>query len=89
MNIAAADALRRRDEIGRAIDPNHRLVAQSANRKYYLVRNPGAAPEARFSIDTGEGTITASSANAAFESLRTWARGEGKCLLTYFVGKRK
>lgn len=89
MNVAAADALRRRDEIGHVIDPSHRLVAQSANRKYYLVRNPGAAPEARFSIDTGEGTITASSANAAFENLRTWASGEGKCLLTYFVDKRK
>lgn len=77
-----------REERGRVVDLNNRLVAEVTGARFYLSEDHSAPPERHYQINgRGQGvrvSLYADTANHAVNTLREWAQNHGRCLLTYY-----
>ena len=77
-----------REQKGRPVDLNNRLVAEVIGARFYLSEDQKAPPERRYKIQSrGQGvrvSLSADTANHAVDDLRLWAANHKRCLLSFY-----
>ena len=77
-----------REDNGKQIDPDNRIIARTTDTDFYLVINREAPKAARYEIRSKSKpplSLSADSTDHAVDSLRQWATDNKRCLLTYHV----
>ena len=77
-----------REEIGKYINPDNRIIARTTDADFYLITHRNAPKGAdRFEIQSRSKNVSlslsADSSDHAIDSLRQWAADNKRCLLTY------
>ena len=76
-----------REERGKYIDPDNRIIARTTDADFFLITHRSAPLASRYEIRSKSRhvslSLSNSTAEAALSDLRVWARNHNRCLLTY------